>query len=915
MKMFSQPSRSASSQRWPMLVCSVLLGALAVGGATLKAPAQPDAQTAQAAAQPDYIWWEAENPKATNFPPAAQNPFAPANEQEAEVLSEGKWIGATGDRAQALFLEYDVTVPRAGRYNFYARKFWQHGPFRWRFDGGAWTEVRNTALLDSAEIRLHTVANWVSAGSAQLAAGRHTLRIETLENTGAAAFDAFVLTAAPFTPRGKLKPGQKYNRAPQGWFAFEPDPDPFKQSAIDLRALNEKFAGEGGFIQARGEEFVRSTTGRPIRFWAINTGGETMNLDRASVDLMARSLAKSGVNMIRIHGGLWGSDLRAVNREHLDKLFYFVAAMKRQGIYTTLSIYFPLWMQPKAETGYAGYTGNKHPFALLFFNEDFQRSYRGWWKAALSTPNPYAGGKTLSQDPAVAVCELVNEDSYLFWTFNPDNIPAPQMALLQKQFGGWLAKKYGSLAEAKKAWGGADIAGDVAAEGRAGFMPLWEIFSKKDRRAQDTAAFLTLSQKMFFEETRDYLKKDLGFKGSIHGSNWITADATILGPLDKWSNTGLDFMDRHGYFGGRHEGERAGYSLSKGDKYADRSALLFEPNKPGEAPDYSLPIMDIRYNGLPSTITEINWPMPNRFRADLPLLAAAYGVLQGTDALYFFATGSAWWEDTHNKFGLRTPAIMGQFPAAALLYRNGLVKAGDVVVEVNRTVADIMALKGVPVSAPLNLDELRAKDIPASKTAEANVDKLDPLAFLVGKVAINFTQNARPSRIADLSKFIDRKNGVVRSASGELMWNYNGGLMTVNAPRAQAATGFLNRAKGIVLGDVTIATSMEYGTVMVVALDGRPLSQSSRMLLQVMSEDANFGWQTRDDGNGLREITSLGAAPIVVKNFEGTVAFKRADAGQLKVTTLDFNGYRGKALGSAKSIALTPNTLYYLIEK
>jgi hypothetical protein len=41
-------------------------------------------------------------------------------------------------------------VPQTATYEFYARKFWQHGPFRYRFDNGEWREVRRAALLDSA---------------------------------------------------------------------------------------------------------------------------------------------------------------------------------------------------------------------------------------------------------------------------------------------------------------------------------------------------------------------------------------------------------------------------------------------------------------------------------------------------------------------------------------------------------------------------------------------------------------------------------------------------------------------------------------------------------------------------------------------------------------------------------------------
>src|SRR5438093_6414385 len=112
--------------------------------------------------------------------------------------------------------------------------------------------------------------------------------------------------------------------------------------------------------------------------------------------------------------------------------------------------------------------------------------------------------------------------------------------------------------------------------------------------------------------------------------------------------------------------------------------------------------MDIRYNGMPSTITEINWPMPNRFRADLPLLAAAYGSLQNSSGFFFFALSGPFWQSMHAKFDIQTPVIMGQFPAAALIYRKGLAKPGASVVEAHLKLSDLYALKGAPIAAPLN---------------------------------------------------------------------------------------------------------------------------------------------------------------------------------------------------------------------
>jgi hypothetical protein len=279
-------------------------------------------------------------------------------------------------------------------------------------------------LLDESYIRLYTGANWIHAGQVQLSPGRHRLRIELTQKTGAAAFDAFLLTTQHFTPRGKLKPGQNYNRAPQGWFAFEPKPDRFAPTALDLRYLNEKRAGDGGYIRTRGENFIHGKTGKPVRFWAVNTGFDTAQMNNASVDLMARNLAKRGVNLIRIHGGPWErNNFRKTDKAQLNKLFYFISSMKKQGIYTLISIYFPLWLNFDETSGFAGYSGGKHPFSLLYFNREFQAIYRDWWRDLLTTPSPYNGGKPLRDDPAIAMIEMVNEDSHLFWTFNAETFP------------------------------------------------------------------------------------------------------------------------------------------------------------------------------------------------------------------------------------------------------------------------------------------------------------------------------------------------------------------------------------------------------------------------------------------------------------------------------------------------------------
>ena len=851
-----------------------------------------------------FVWFEAESPKATNFP--ARHSFMPTTAAERAVLSGGAWIGAEGPRSLPLFLEYDVLVPSTGNYDFYARKFWKHGPFRWRFDQQPWQFVgKDPALLDDSPLRQFVGANWIGAGEVRLAAGKHTLRIELTESSGAAAFDCFVLTKVPFLPRGKSKPGEKLGRTEPGWFAFEPDLDTFQPTALDLRGLNEKTAGENGFIVRKGESFVHSKTSQPEHFWAVNAGGELTRMPPASLSYLARDLAKKGVNLVRIHGGLWkDSNFREIDPEKLAGLQRFVAALKKEGIYSCLSIYFPLWLDIPAGDSLAGYTPGKKPFALLFFNPEFQAIYKSWWKTILTAPSPH--GEPLGKDPAVAMTELCNEDSYLFWTFSYENIPAPQMALLEKQFGDWLGKKYGSVGAALSTWKLPDPK-DKAPEGRAAFLPIWELFNKRGLRAQDTAAFLAQSQKAFFDGTARYLKSELGFSASVYGSNWITGSAQFLGPLDKWSNTGLDAMDRHGYFGGKHEGPRASYSLSVGDLYEDKSAL--------KSPEEGLPLFDLKWNGLPSMISEVNWPMPNRYRADLPLLAAAYGALQGSSAIHLFALGGASWNQQHGKFDLQVPSVLGQSPAAALIFRKGLVKTAPTVIEANLKLGALFTLQGAPVSAPVNLDALRAVDLPSGQTkALDTLPSLDPLAYLVGQVRATISASGAPSKLGNLTG-IDRQRKVAKSATGELAWNWGSGRAVIAAPQVNGLLGFLADAGTVSLPGMTITSQLDYGAITLVALDGQPIATSKKLLLQVMSEDKNWGWKTVPVDTGLQRIEDLGGAPLLVKNLNGTVNLTRPDAASLTVTALDANGYSVAKIGNAKTILLRPDTLYYLIEK
>lgn len=699
------------------------------------------------------------------------------------------------------------------------------------------------------------------------------------------------------------------------WLPFDPPPDDFSPgSAIDLRWLNEKQAGDDGFISVKDGQFVHGGTGQPVRFWGVNGPSQSAK-SPAELRREARLLAKYGVNLVRIHGAVFDRD-GEVDPAKVRHVHDIIAAMKAEGIYSHLSIYFPLWFRPRADHPWlAGYDGNRHPFAALFFNPEFQEKYREWWRALLLTPDERTGRK-LIDDPALFGVELQNEDSYFFWTFSEQNVPDPQLRLLERQFGDWLIKRHGSLEAAFAKWNQLKLERDEPAQGRVGLRPLWNVFNEKTPRDQDTVAFLLESQTGFYRETYAFLKA-LGVKGVITASNWTTASAEVLGPLEKLSYTVGDFIDRHGYFNSNQRGEHAEWSIRDGHTYSDRSALRFDPESPGGPRLFTHPGMDVKYNHLPSMLSETTWNRPNRYRGEAPLYFAAFGALQDSSAIVHFAFDGSGWNVKPNFFmqpwTLMSPALMGQFPAAALIYRQGLVAPGKVLADVRLNVSDLKALKGTPLPQGASFDELRAKDVPAGiELKPGNV--IDPLIHFAGQTRVTFTEEPGHATLEDLKPFVDRERQRVTASNGQLQLHYGPGVLTINAPAAQGVSGKLNAQREFVLGDVTIASPLDLAHIILVALDGRPLKTSKRMLLQAMSEERATGFETEPAGDGVHQIKSIGTDPWQVRALAGRVVLRRSDAAGLKVTPLDLNGRTTSRRFTGESFELEPATVYYLIE-
>ena len=460
-----------------------------------------------------------------------------------------------------------------------------------------------------------------------------------------------------------------------GTWAFQPARDEFRPDALlDLRSLNEKQAGESGFVKVDADGNFVLGNGKPVRFWAVNT-----NVGRAKPfvarplwsgaepDLAhhARFLAKRGVNMVRLHAHLDPGPkgkLTDFDRDERDWIWRTVAAMRKEGIYATISPFWAEGARVGPSWGIPGVTAEQSAAGLLFFDSTMQEGYRAWLKALYAETNPYTG-IPLAADPAVAIIQLQNEDSLLFWTLN--NIQGEPRRRLCELFGDFLKSKYGSLDKAKTAWGGADNKEDDFANGIVALDNIWELTQDRSgaraRRLDDMTEFLSRTMFDFNRKMEKFLRDELGCKQLINAGNWQTADMVKLNDAERWSYTANEVLAVNRYFDGIHIGRNNGWAIENGDRFTSPSALL-DPRQ--------LPVSLKLIKGSPMLVTESAWVMPDSHAGEGPFLVAAYQSLSGVDGYYLVrhrhrrmdsASVGQWLHAVAGKVGVRQPGHAGGF--------------------------------------------------------------------------------------------------------------------------------------------------------------------------------------------------------------------------------------------------------------
>jgi hypothetical protein len=160
----------------------------------------------------------------------------------------------------------------------------------------------------------------------------------------------------------------------------------------------------------------------------------------------------------------------------------------------------------------------------------------------------------------------------------------------------------------------------------------------------------------------------------------------------------------------------------------------------------------------------------------------------------------------------------------------------------------------------------------------------------------------------------DEAGSVFRSDTGELVLDAKRRLFTAVAPNVVMAAGYCGSAGEVTLGKVTIACKTPFAAITLLSLDGKPLEESTRLLLTAVARAENTGEVITfiapqgksggsavdaDTGGVLRSggyaLSNPGAPPVLAEPVDAQV--RLATSARLQAFPLGPRAERRAALG------------------
>ena len=233
--------------------------------------------------------------------------------------------------------------------------------------------------------------------------------------------------------------------------------------AYTIDAAHRVSAGPDGKFYANGE---------PIRFWGVNIVSGACFPEKAIAPAIAARMRKMGINLVRFHhldNPSWGgantslffngqNGTRQLNPVTLDRLDYFIAQLKRNGIYVNMNLNVSRTFQ-EADGVPGADSIPDFGKGITLFDPWLQVLQKEYAEQLLAHTNPYTG-LPLAEDPVLAMVEMNNENSlYGYWKEGKLRPFAEGGVLLQRHnkmldslWSEWLLEKYSTQEALAAAW-------------------------------------------------------------------------------------------------------------------------------------------------------------------------------------------------------------------------------------------------------------------------------------------------------------------------------------------------------------------------------------------------------------------------------------------------------------------------------
>ena len=408
------------------------------------------------------------------------------------------------------------------------------------------------------------------------------------------------------------------------------------------------------------------------------------------------------------------------------------------------------------------------------------------------------------------------------------------------------------------------------------------------QRVGDNAEFYFDIEKKYTEELSGFLKNDLNVKCPVTFTN------NYFGLAEMYAQSQADYIDFHMYWD--HPNYPNGWSNTN-FTLNNKSILL----NPEGSTINKMPLTKVK--NMPHVLSEYNHAYPYIFQTEAPSLLYAYGSFFDLDGIVWHA-----YYDYMNNFSQRFqdmffdiamhPVMMTQM-LLALPYRMKYIQKAQTIVEGNYRKQDVFN----------NTKIYQDNDVINVENADNGTSFLQH-GFRHGNFEADSTF---------LTGTLANPGKVVTTDTGELKWDGNLGVFTVNNPYWQGATGYLGgkniELENITISNVTTTDNLNFASIQLISLDSLPISQSKKMILLTSARLENQGLKWNDTKTAL---VSAGGTRALCEPVEAVITFKSSSPDSLSVYMLNPTGNRADSLlvsqtGESVEFSLDKNSLWYEI--